>query len=49
MENLKLIPFSQVNFDDTFFDSLKNDYEHGFIEWFNRKSLNPEEKAYVLY
>jgi hypothetical protein len=26
MENLKYIPFNQVNFSDAFFDSLKADY-----------------------
>jgi hypothetical protein len=35
MENLKYIPFNQVNFSDAFFDSLKADYSHGFVEWFN--------------
>lgn len=49
MENLKFIKFSEVNFNDVFFDSLKNDYKQGFVDWFNKKSLNPEEMAYVLY
>ncbi|EPH3434536.1 MULTISPECIES: N-acetyltransferase [Klebsiella] len=49
MENLKFITFSEVNFNDDFFDTLKNDYKQGFVEWFNKKSLNPKEMAYVLY
>ncbi|GAB7214379.1 hypothetical protein OS42_09900 [Dickeya oryzae] len=49
MENLKYIPFGQVDFSDTFFDSLKSDYSHGFIEWFEKKSNSPQDKAYVLY
>lgn len=34
--------FRDVNLDDTFFDSLKNDYPE-FIDWFNRKSREGEE------
>ncbi|WP_434998375.1 N-acetyltransferase [Pectobacterium brasiliense] len=49
MENLKYIPFNQVNFTDPFFDSLKSDYSHGFIGWFEKKCLSPEDLAYVLY
>jgi hypothetical protein len=30
-------PFSEIDINDTFFDSLKNDYEE-FTEWFIRKS-----------
>lgn len=37
--------FGNINLDDTFFDSLKQDYP-GFEQWFNRKS---EEKAYITY
>ncbi|HCE8676496.1 TPA: N-acetyltransferase [Enterobacter cloacae] len=48
MENLKYIPFNQVNFSDVFFDSLKADYSHGFIEWFHSK-CNSNDYAYVLY
>ncbi|EOG5381968.1 N-acetyltransferase [Cronobacter sakazakii] len=48
MENLKYIPFNQVNFSDAFFDSLKADYSHGFIEWFHSK-CNSNDYAYVLY
>ncbi|MEC5342180.1 N-acetyltransferase [Brenneria populi] len=49
MENLKYISFNQVDFSDPFFDSLKNDYAHGFVEWFEKKSTSPDELAYVLY
>ncbi|MBT1730007.1 N-acetyltransferase [Enterobacter quasimori] len=50
MENLKLIPFSKINFSDPFFDSLKSDYAIGFVEWFQKKCLTPEkDKAYVLF
>lgn len=38
MENLKLIPFSKVNFSDPFFDSLKSDYAIGFVEWFQKNA-----------
>lgn len=48
MENLKYIPFNQVNFSDVFFDSLKADYSHGFVEWFHSK-CNSNDYAYVLY
>lgn len=48
MENLKYIPFNQVNFSDAFFDSLKADYSHGFVEWFNAK-CNTNDHAYVLF
>jgi hypothetical protein len=36
-------PFRQINLDDSFFDSLKQDYE-GFETWFRSKSI---ETAYV--
>jgi hypothetical protein len=49
MENLKHIKFSEVNFDDIFFDSLKADYKVGFVDWFHKKSQRADEKAYVLY
>ncbi|MBQ2916596.1 MAG: hypothetical protein IJE59_00180 [Clostridia bacterium] len=35
--------FGEINIEDEFFESLKNDYDD-FINWFNRKS---EEQAYV--
>lgn len=34
--------FKDINFEDTFFDSLKNDYV-GFSKWFNKKSTNNEK------
>ncbi|WFR55399.1 hypothetical protein QA584_17510 [Anaerocolumna sp. AGMB13025] len=34
--------FSNLNLNDTFFDSLKKDYPE-FVDWFNRKSINGEE------
>ncbi len=37
-------PFSQINLDDPFFDSLKSDYP-GFETWFNKKE---NEEAYIL-
>ncbi|EEQ06161.1 hypothetical protein [Yersinia bercovieri] len=49
MENLKYIPFSQVNFDDVFFDSLKQDYIHGFLTWIENKKSSNNDYAYVLY
>lgn len=35
------LPFSEVNLDDSFFDSLRCSYA-GFDEWFNRKALGGE-------
>lgn len=49
MENLKYLPFNQVDFNDPFFDSLKNDYIHGFTSWLEKKSLSNTDYAYVLY
>ena len=37
--------FGNINLEDPFFDSLKEDYP-GFERWFNRKA---EEKAYITY
>lgn len=37
--------FGNIDLDDPFFDSLKEDYQ-GFSEWFNKKA---DEKAYVSY
>lgn len=45
MDNLKYLPFSQINLADPFFDSLKQDYTE-FSQWFTKKS---NEKAYVLF
>lgn len=49
MDNLKYLSFRDINLDDDFFSSLKLDYSHGFIDWFNKKANNTSEKAYVLY
>ena len=47
MENLKYQNFTDINLDDPFFVSLKEDYKE-FSSWFIKKSEN-QEKAYVLY
>lgn len=44
---VKHIPFSRVNVNDPFFDSLRKDYG-GFNNWFNKKAVSGE-KAYVLF
>ena len=44
-EVIELRKFSQIDLNDTFFDSLKEDYP-GFEDWFVRKS---EESVYVQY
>ncbi|WNN53764.1 N-acetyltransferase [Hafnia alvei] len=49
MENLKYIPFNEVDFSDVFFDSLKEDYSHGFLDWIERKKSSITDYAYVLY
>lgn len=43
-ELIQLRRFSEVNIDDPFFDSLKEDYK-GFADWFKRKA---DEKAFIL-
>ena len=45
-------PFSEINLDDPFFDSLKADYpgseaSTGFVEWFHRKAAEGK-KALVF-
>jgi len=37
--------FGEINLNDSFFDSLKEDYQ-GFARWFNKKA---DEKAYITY
>ena len=37
MDNLKFIPFSNIDLSDTFFDSLRDNYE-GFDDWFQSKA-----------
>lgn len=46
-EVISLRKFSDINLDDSFFDSLKSDYP-GFEEWFKRKA-SEGRKAYVQY
>lgn len=43
---IERVSLSDVNIDDSFFDSLKEDYA-GFAEWFERKRKQ-QAKAYVL-
>lgn len=45
MEKFDYCNFSNINLNDVFFDSLKNDYTE-FEDWFNRKSLYGE-KAFI--
>lgn len=42
---VKKVDFGQVNVQDTFFDSFREDYD-GFDRWFNKKA---DEIAYVCY
>lgn len=42
---VKKVDFAQVNLNDTFFDSFREDYI-GFDKWFNKKA---DEIAYVCY
>ncbi|MDR0218528.1 MAG: N-acetyltransferase [Enterobacteriaceae bacterium] len=49
MDKLKHLQFSDIDFNDVFFDSLKSDYAHGFIEWINKKINDNTQYAYVLY
>ena len=45
--DLEIKPFSELDIDDTFFDSLKNSYPE-FPQWFNKKRANGES-AYVFF
>ena len=47
MDNLKFIPFSDIDLSDTFFDSLRANYE-GFDTWFQSKATSGA-KALVYY
>ncbi|WP_300935871.1 hypothetical protein [uncultured Helicobacter sp.] len=47
MANIQYESFSKVNLQDTFFDSLRQDYQ-GFDNWYNKKA-SQGEKAYILY
>lgn len=44
-EAIQIRCFNEIDLNDSFFDSLKEDYS-GFEDWFNRKSL---EKAFTQY
>lgn len=47
MDNLKFKPFSDIELNDHFFDSLRNNYE-GFDDWFRNKAQSGA-KALVYY
>ena len=47
MGDLHIMGFNELNPDDHFFDSLKEDYPE-FSQWFNKKSVN-NEKATVYF
>ncbi|WP_270985526.1 hypothetical protein [Campylobacter helveticus] len=47
MANIQFELFSGINLGDSFFDSLRQDYQD-FDNWYNKKALQ-DEKAYVLY
>lgn len=46
MENLIYTKFKNINLDDPFFDSLKEDYKE-FTDWFNKKKNN-DDGAFVF-
>lgn len=48
MENLYYTHFSHIDFKDSFFDSLNNDYP-GFSGWVEKKKNDPSALAYVLF
>lgn len=43
---IQLFSFNEINFDDTFFNSLRGDYPE-FMNWVDRKK-DQGENAYVL-
>ena len=47
MDNLKYIPFANIDINDSFFDSLRDSYE-GFNDWFAKKSC-AGAAAWVYY
>ena len=47
MANIEYRLFSDINLQDSFFDSLRQDYP-GFDSWYNKKVLHGE-RAYILY
>ena len=48
MLRVKKVHFGDVDFNASFFDTLKEDYKPGFIPWFEKKRKENEE-AYVFY
>lgn len=47
MENLFYVHFSNINFNDPFFQTLNADYA-GFQQWIVNKTSDPQAMAYVL-
>lgn len=47
MANIEYKHFKDINLQDSFFDSLREDYQ-GFDSWYSKKASNGE-RAYVLY
>ncbi|STP13098.1 Uncharacterised protein [Helicobacter mustelae] len=47
MANIEYKLFGDINLQDTFFDSLRQDYQ-GFNDWYEKKA-SQGEKAYILY
>lgn len=47
MANIESVYFKDINLNDPFFDSLKNDYIE-FTDWFNKKAINGKH-AFTLY
>ena len=45
--NLRHLGFGEININDPFFDSLKEDYD-GFEKWYEKKTTNHDD-AYVQY
>ena len=45
--DLEIKAFSELDLNDSFFDTLKGDYPE-FAEWFNRKA-SEGESAYVFF
>ena len=42
MANIQFKLFSEINLWDSFFDTLREDYQ-GFDEWYNKKALQGEK------
>lgn len=48
MEGLFSRKFRDIDFNDPFFDSLKEDYKHGFLSWVEKKKKE-NAQVFVLY